>query len=529
MSDGDEEDNNMNNNLNEKNPCEEQTDGSCKKDSTLEMVMKELVTMKALLSKVIANHEITTNELTELKITCKQIEKSVKNIEEKDNGSGVFTEPMQSTPLTNKTRTPTPVPLFAPNVVNIEDDDFNRNVELPSADAVIDVDVMNGEGSWSQNMMSDEAIEPFMPSEWLPKTGSDANCGEAEEIPRSDFRRTHAGMLSPGTVKPPIPKRLFTNTPSPSSGNKGKRSNSKGKNKVAETSVKKQRQCGTIIPKGKQLVFRPTNDMDLVAKQVRVCAFLFQRTKDVKIMEERLVKSGELSASRNDLFCLIPTKKISELVMTLMAESIRIAQQHLSSQAVWVLPPSFEADFTTGMPIHLIREKYVDRWMPPYSTLKFIYVPVKTWTDHWYLMIIHIEEATIYHLDSNCPVVATPFRKLRIQKLATLLHKLVSDPSFGLSFADKKDFTSFDIVPGRGLPCTGNSDNSGVWVLDWMSMEHFFVPALLLGTLYESEVRMKSAATLLLGPHNELRAVVKENSKAFANNKPTNPTTSATI
>jgi len=121
----------------------------------------------------------------------------VKNIEEKNNGSGVFTEPMQSTPITTKTRTPTHVPLFAPNVVNIEDDNFNRNVELPFANVVINVDVMKGEGSWSQNMMmSYEAIESFMPSEWMPKTGSDANCGEAEEIPRSDIiRRTHAGMV----------------------------------------------------------------------------------------------------------------------------------------------------------------------------------------------------------------------------------------------------------------------------------------------------------------------------------------------
>jgi hypothetical protein len=55
--------------------------------------------------------------------------------------------------------------------------------------------------------------------------------------------------------------------------------------------------------------------MDLVAKELRVCAYLFQRTKDAKIMEKRLVKSEELSASRNDLFCLIPTKKISDLVI----------------------------------------------------------------------------------------------------------------------------------------------------------------------------------------------------------------------
>jgi len=39
---------------------------------------------------------------------------------------------------------------------------------------------------------------------------------------------------------------------------------------------------------------------------------------------------------------------------------------------------------------------------------------------------------------------------------------------------------------------------------------------------------MKSAATLVLGPHNELRADVEENTKAFINDTHTNPTTSET-
>jgi hypothetical protein len=47
--------------LNGKNPCEEQTAGACKNDVTLEMVMTELATMKTLLTKVIANHEVSVS------------------------------------------------------------------------------------------------------------------------------------------------------------------------------------------------------------------------------------------------------------------------------------------------------------------------------------------------------------------------------------------------------------------------------------------------------------------------------------
>lgn len=180
------------------------------------------------------------------------------------------------------------------------------------------------------------------------------------------------------------------------------------------------------------------------------------------------------------------------------------------------LPSSFEVDFGNGMKIDLLTSKYCAKWMPPYPDLKFIYVPMQTSSGHWYLMLIHIHEAKIYHLDSNCPVVASPFRKTRINALAAILHHIVLDPDYTRAFRGKRsDFMAFEIDVGRGIPCTFNSTNSGVWLLEWLSMEQFFVPDLLCGVLDEKEVRMKSAATLLLGPHNDIRVVVEESTSIY--------------
>ena len=49
-----------------------------------------------------------------------------------------------------------------------------------------------------------------------------------------------------------------------------------------------------------------------------------------------------------------------------------------------------------------------------------IYVPIKTTTEHWYLMIINLEDSKIYQLDSNCPIVASEFRKTRIKRLVII-------------------------------------------------------------------------------------------------------------
>jgi hypothetical protein len=143
---------------------------------------------------------MTSNVLTELKVTCNTIEKYVKKLEDKEQGVGVSTTPTQSEPRTTKTPKLTPKPLFGTNVTNFDDEVVNRSKELPFVDVVVDVDMLNDDGSWSQTtMMGDEPLTPFLPSVWLPESVNvGATAGEPTEkltIPRSDFRRTHAEMV----------------------------------------------------------------------------------------------------------------------------------------------------------------------------------------------------------------------------------------------------------------------------------------------------------------------------------------------
>jgi hypothetical protein len=55
--------------------------------------------------------------------------------------------------------------------------------------------------------------------------------------------------------------------------------------------------------------------MSLSPSEQQACAYLFQKTKEKKVLEERLVKAGELSTTREDLWCLLPNNNISDLVM----------------------------------------------------------------------------------------------------------------------------------------------------------------------------------------------------------------------
>jgi hypothetical protein len=55
--------------------------------------------------------------------------------------------------------------------------------------------------------------------------------------------------------------------------------------------------------------------MDLSREEKQACAYLFQRSKNIEVMGEKLVKAGEFSATREDLMCLQPGRSITDLVI----------------------------------------------------------------------------------------------------------------------------------------------------------------------------------------------------------------------
>ncbi|KAJ1379108.1 Ulp1 protease family, C-terminal catalytic domain [Sesbania bispinosa] len=107
-----------------------------------------------------------------------------------------------------------------------------------------------------------------------------------------------------------------------------------------------------------------------------------------------------------------------------MAMRITWRQCHINVQTVWAFPPSFavRADVLEGRPVNEIGAKYVTEWMPPYSCLKYVYVPIKEDTDNWYLMVISMEQEVVYHLD---PYVLSERIKSRRENISKLCEKVV--------------------------------------------------------------------------------------------------------
>ncbi|GAU48368.1 hypothetical protein TSUD_282680 [Trifolium subterraneum] len=190
------------------------------------------------------------------------------------------------------------------------------------------------------------------------------------------------------------------------------------------TSHKNTKDLGCIVPKLEaKFTCKPTYDMILAKRQPQVCAYLFQKRSDAKLMAEILVVSGELEATRADLQCLIPPRVISDLAAKRIT-CIQVEQQQFTDrQAVWCLPPSF-----------------------------VIYVPLKSVDGHWFLMIVHLKNEVIYHLDTYCPGGCAAYKHLYIKKV-----------------------------------------------------------------MKENEVRMTTAANILLGDHNALRDEVIRKTETFIN------------
>ncbi|GAU28459.1 hypothetical protein TSUD_294630 [Trifolium subterraneum] len=75
-----------------------------------------------------------------------------------------------------------------------------------------------------------------------------------------------------------------------------------------------------------------------------------------------------------------------------MAMKTTWSQYRAVNKTVWSLPPTFAVDVIQGTNIEVLATKYGADWMIPYTTLKYIYVPIKDKSEHWYLMVISIKD-----------------------------------------------------------------------------------------------------------------------------------------
>lgn len=393
-------------------------------------------------------------------------------------------------------------------------------------DHTVDVNV-------TKRKVSTSVGKAFVPDHWLeedtPLKGRTSS-KQTLLITRSDYKRhSHFSQTAPSMVPDSgVNKKLKFHTPSPNgtqsrsskSSSKVYQSGKKVNVKLEGGASKRYRKTGGVTPKAKEThlgegtksVARGA-EMSFNLRNARVCSYLFQQSADANLRNETLVLSMGLTATWAELQCLIPLAPITEVVIALVAA--RITTIHTDRKSVWVLPPSFALDMDDGLSLAEIRAKYCQDWMPPYPNLKFIYIPLRE-KGHWYLMLVHVESGITYHLDTNCPDGCAVPRAFKMKTMGLLLYHLVDDAKYLIVFPNKQiEFHKYQIVRVSGIPNLDSSDNSGVWLLHWLSMEHYFNPYAFYNTMNEKEVRLKNAADLLIGDQNVLRFEVLRNTDEY--------------
>ncbi|KAJ1400732.1 Ulp1 protease family, C-terminal catalytic domain [Sesbania bispinosa] len=254
--------------------------------------------------------------------------------------------------------------------------------------------------------------------------------------------------------------------------------------------------------------FPLTAEMSLTTDEMQVATYIFGVDVD---FSEVVFKIGVTRATIKDFECFCPRKPIEIDFVDHMARRITWRQIHINVQTVWALPPSFAVKFFTyhyedvlgGLSKENIARLYVLEWMNSFTCLKYIYVPIKEDNGHVYLMVVSLEEQTIYHLDSSPDGAHMKDRRNNIKKL------------FSISYVNNPENIDMWDVKGITPPIEGSHGNdSALWVLQWMAMDFAFQPNVH-GLMKENLVRIKTTMTLLLGSHNELRKNLEARAEVY--------------
>lgn len=284
---------------------------------------------------------------------------------------------------------------------------------------------------------------------------------------------------------------------------------SKGKKLVDRSATDDEKQTN-MLPKGIQWNFHVTSDMQLDLVEAQIIAYVYHPNKD---KEEPLVSSNGIIGYRSDFDTLAPGMIINDKIMTLICRRSTWIQNNYNRGAVWYLPPSFAEDVFSGMSTFKLIDRYFRNWMEPNSNLKYIYVPIKTKTGHWFLMVISLELQMKYYLDSFCPMEDIECRSTTMSILSKSLNRMVRFPYYGTTFDGRSiDFSCWPLEQAKGIPNVGHSDNAAAWLIKWIDMGECFTPNIQ-GELLENNIRIRAATRLLLEMYNELKTTIEVEAK----------------
>ncbi|RHN38519.1 putative Ulp1 protease family catalytic domain-containing protein [Medicago truncatula] len=174
-------------------------------------------------------------------------------------------------------------------------------------------------------------------------------------------------------------------------------------------------------------------------------------------------------------------------------------------------------DVARGNAIEDLHAYYGKDWLGHFERLRLIYVPIEDSRGHWSLMVISIDDSKIYQLDSHLTVDVREGRRKTIRDIGAALAKLIEIVYDGcMSFCALPDFQYWDIELATGIPNCGTSDNSALWVVEWMNMESSFTNNLM-GVIDEDVSRMAVTMRLLTGNHNECNNDLIKNARDYWN------------
>ncbi|KAJ1398180.1 Ulp1 protease family, C-terminal catalytic domain, partial [Sesbania bispinosa] len=144
-----------------------------------------------------------------------------------------------------------------------------------------------------------------------------------------------------------------------------------------------------------------------------------------------------------------------------------------------------------------------------------IYVPFEDFNGHWSLIVVCLKEGMIYHFDSfHDPQTTAEKHKIIHTVCNNIGEMLHCTPYPGEYFSAFHDLGEWEITQANNVANTTNHENSGVSVLDWMSMCDAFT-ANVSPLKNANVVRMKTTLNLVQRLHNSIAEQVKEKAEAF--------------
>ncbi|WJX10126.1 hypothetical protein P8452_00884 [Trifolium repens] len=279
----------------------------------------------------------------------------------------------------------------------------------------------------------------------------------------------------------------------------------------------KFKSVGAILPKYVRCTFRPTVQMHLSKEEAILSAYMFR--EDPTTSNDLVFGVGNIVLGiRSEFQNLVPGGSVGGAIITMMAARVTWIQKESMTPDLWCLHPAFATDVLNGYDIDKLEIIYRRDWMFAYKTLKLIYVPIEEESGHWFLMVIHIEERKVYHLDSHLVAEKVGERHRKMKKIAGVMSDLlltIYNCDVGICLLP--DFNNWEIVEPRGVPNCGHSENSGLWVTEWLNMQSNFNNQII-GVMNDNTVRMKIAMRLLVGAHNNCKNILEVRSKTLWDN-----------